>query len=72
MLRPQSGHLQVLQFSHILLPNCKINILIFINGSYKLVPTEFYMFYILNVNIYIEFEVQAIRLWHITPNMDPY
>jgi hypothetical protein len=40
MFRPQMGHLQVLQVSHILLPNCNVNIPIFINGSYKLVPED--------------------------------
>jgi hypothetical protein len=39
--QPQMGHLQVLQVSHVLLLNCNINIPIFINGSYKLVPIEF-------------------------------
>jgi hypothetical protein len=41
IFRPQLGHLQVLQILHILLPNCNVNIPIFINGSYKLVPIEF-------------------------------
>jgi hypothetical protein len=41
MFRPQVGHLQVLQVSHILLPNCNANIPIFINGSYKLVSIQF-------------------------------
>jgi hypothetical protein len=41
MFRPQMGHLQVLQVSHILLSNCNLKIPIFTNGSYKVVSTEF-------------------------------
>jgi hypothetical protein len=41
MFRPQTGHLQVLQISHTLLPNWNANIPIFINGSYKLISIQF-------------------------------
>jgi hypothetical protein len=41
MFRPQTGHLQVLQVSHITLPNCNVNIPIFINSSYKSVSIQF-------------------------------
>jgi hypothetical protein len=41
MFRPQMDHLQVLEVSHILLPNSNAKVPIFINSSHKLISLQF-------------------------------